>query len=434
MKFILASLIIVTSCSIYSKDFSPRKEKSTLIAQLTTKSYKKSSAKKNKAKKIRLKKRIKRKITKQTAKRAKKNKTKKRTTKKRFTYKKKTATVYKKVRDGETLLKLLKKNKFTKRQIKNIISSKKIPKHFFLKKGEIYRVNYKKKPHSLSFFNSIKNQSIEFSANKERSAIIIKKPLQLKTKVKTVQNKINGSLIRSIQKKIDDQIMPFRFRDAYVHDFNLKKRIQRGAKYSITYEEKYLDKKFIKYGEILETSLQINGGINKRYFIKSPNGGFFIENKEQKNKPLYAPVNYQHITSLFQFRKHPIKKRYIAHRGIDYALPKGEPIFSVANGIIKRFGYTRGAGNFVVIQHKKKLESYYNHLSTISKNLFVKKKVKAGEIIGTIGCTGLCTKPHLHFALKKRGRFVNPLPRYMKSYSYHQRILAKKFWSSKKSK
>ena len=85
-------------------------------------------------------------------------------------------------------------------------------------------------------------------------------------------------------------------------------------------------------------------------------------------------------------------------------------------------GRTRGAGNYVVIEHANSYKSYYNHMFKIDDSIRVGMNIKPGDIVGQIGCTGYCTMSHLHFAVKKRGRFVDPAP-LTRSYPYKQREL-----------
>jgi len=85
-------------------------------------------------------------------------------------------------------------------------------------------------------------------------------------------------------------------------------------------------------------------------------------------------------------------------------------------------GKTRAAGKYVVIKHSKTYTSYFNHMSEIDNSLHVGKNVPAGVRLGAIGCTGYCTLPHLHFAVKKNGRFVDPGP-LVRSYPFEYRQL-----------
>jgi murein DD-endopeptidase MepM/ murein hydrolase activator NlpD len=126
------------------------------------------------------------------------------------------------------------------------------------------------------------------------------------------------------------------------------------------------------------------------------------------------------ISSLFQLHRfHPIKKFRKPHTGIDFELAEGEPVYSAEAGTILRTGRTHGAGNFVAIRHRNGYETFYDHLSSIEK-FIPGQPIKAGVVVGKIGCTGYCTAPHLHFAIKKNGQFVNPIY-LIRNYSYLQR-------------
>ncbi len=55
------------------------------------------------------------------------------------------------------------------------------------------------------------------------------------------------------------------------------------------------------------------------------------------------------------------------------------------------------------------LRTYYAHLQGFARGVRRGTKIKKGQIIGYVGCTGLCTGPHLHFELYKNRKYVNPL-------------------------
>jgi len=117
------------------------------------------------------------------------------------------------------------------------------------------------------------------------------------------------------------------------------------------------------------------------------------------------------------------QKFHILHPGIDFAAPKGAPIYPVMDGKIISVGYSRfGYGNHVVVQHKNGLTSLYAHLSKI--------EVKPGEtvtkqaIIGLVGSTGWSTGPHLHFEIRQEGIALNPKG-FFEAY-YGERLASKK--------
>ena len=247
---------------------------------------------------------------------------------------------------------------------------------------------------------------------------------RLDIEVQFFSGKVDHSILSSIGQQLDDPVAAYRFLDAYQMDYKIKQQLQRGAFYSLLIEKEYDEGHFIRYGEILNTQLQIGEGIDERNFIRYPGGGAFVGKKDtHADRFFYSPVDLIHISSLFKPRRfHPIRRRSIAHLGVDFALPETSPVYSPAEGKVVKRGKTRAAGNFVVIQHKNQLESYYNHLHSIDSSIVTGKIIKPGERIGKVGCTGYCTMSHLHFAVKKKGRFIDPVP-LTRSYPFHQRAL-----------
>jgi murein DD-endopeptidase MepM/ murein hydrolase activator NlpD len=96
------------------------------------------------------------------------------------------------------------------------------------------------------------------------------------------------------------------------------------------------------------------------------------------------------------------------HKGIDIATRAGTPIAAAAEGtvVLVAYGYY-GYGNTVIVRHPNGLETLYAHLSQISVRMG--QQVEQGQTLGTVGCTGWCTGPHLHFEVRVGGVPVNPL-------------------------
>ena len=113
------------------------------------------------------------------------------------------------------------------------------------------------------------------------------------------------------------------------------------------------------------------------------------------------------ITSGHGWRTHPILNRRIFHNGIDLNSPHGAPVRAAGDGRVILAQSWSGFGNTVVIQHGGDLTSIYGHLSRFATS--VGRDVDEGEVIGYVGCTGLCTGPHLHFEVREDGVPVNPL-------------------------
>lgn len=115
------------------------------------------------------------------------------------------------------------------------------------------------------------------------------------------------------------------------------------------------------------------------------------------------------MTSTFGPRKHPILGTVRIHKGVDWAAPTGTPISAAFDGEIVFQGNGGGYGNLVRISHANGRETRYAHMSRFAPNTSVGTAVKAGDIIGYIGTTGLSTGPHLHFELYQNSQAIDPL-------------------------
>ena len=121
---------------------------------------------------------------------------------------------------------------------------------------------------------------------------------------------------------------------------------------------------------------------------------------------LVYPVMGPRMSGDFGMRKHPIKKRHHHHHGIDLAAPMGAPIRSIAAGQVIYADPFGGYGKIVVVRHASGLTSHYGHCAEL--NVQIGDRVAAGDIIGTVGSTGLSTGPHLHFEIRIDGKPQNP--------------------------
>ncbi|MEA2487030.1 MAG: hypothetical protein QOF16_684, partial [Actinomycetota bacterium] len=114
------------------------------------------------------------------------------------------------------------------------------------------------------------------------------------------------------------------------------------------------------------------------------------------------------ITSPFGWRINPITHSRELHPGIDIGVAYGTPIRAAGDGVVVFAGVAGGYGNYTLIDHGGSLATGYGHQSEI--DVSVGQSVTAGEVIGKVGCTGLCTGPHLHFEVRVNGTPVDPMP------------------------
>ena len=106
-------------------------------------------------------------------------------------------------------------------------------------------------------------------------------------------------------------------------------------------------------------------------------------------------------------RANPILHENRAHEGIDVSAPMGAPIVAPAAGFVKSVGYEREFGNTFEIDHGNGIVTRFAHCSRVIVR--AGQEVTRGQLIATVGNTGLSTGPHLHYEVHVNGRPVDPL-------------------------
>jgi len=111
-------------------------------------------------------------------------------------------------------------------------------------------------------------------------------------------------------------------------------------------------------------------------------------------------------SSAYGMRIDPFSGIERAHGGIDISAPRGTNVLAALGGRVTKAGRGGDIGLYVTIIHSGDRETIYGHLSeiTVKEGQFVSPR----KIIGKVGSSGRSTGPHLHFAVKKHGRFVDP--------------------------
>ncbi|MCB1057122.1 MAG: M23 family metallopeptidase [Acidobacteria bacterium] len=122
------------------------------------------------------------------------------------------------------------------------------------------------------------------------------------------------------------------------------------------------------------------------------------------------------LTSPFGSRRNPFTNARDFHAGVDLAATEGDAIRAPADGLVVfagRYPLRRSAawwryGNLVVLQHGEEFVSLFAHCHEVQ----VRKgqKVKQGDILATVGSTGLSTNPHLHYEIRRRDEAGDLVP------------------------
>ncbi len=123
---------------------------------------------------------------------------------------------------------------------------------------------------------------------------------------------------------------------------------------------------------------------------------------------LKTPVSGAKMTSGFGMRRHPLLGYSKMHTGVDFGVPHGTPIRAAGAGVVELAGRHGAYGVTVEIQHTKKYETLYAHMSKLATGIRRGTRVNQGQIIGYVGSTGRSTGPHLHYEIRVGKRAVNP--------------------------
>lgn len=189
-------------------------------------------------------------------------------------------------------------------------------------------------------------------------------------------------------------------------------RLQKGDRFKMIYEEKLVDGEVIGFGDIKAIYFQHFGNDYYAYYYNQGSGiDYFDEDGNSLRKAfLKYPLDFTRISSRYSGnRYHPVQKRWKAHRGTDFAAPKGTPIRSVGDGIVSEARFSTYNGNYVKIKHNTTYSTQYLHMSKIASGIRPGVKVKQGQTIGYVGSTGLATGNHLCYRFWKNGVQIDAL-------------------------
>ncbi len=233
--------------------------------------------------------------------------------------------------------------------------------------------------------------------------------------VRTVSGVINGgSLYDNARSAGVDVAVISSMVDVLAWDINFQKDLRAGDTYRVLYRRKFrpgsrasdqirvLAVEFVNRGR-KHTAVYFEG--------EDGNGSYYnTRGRSVSRSFLRYPVEFRRISSRFSHsRFHPVLKVRRPHYGVDFAARTGTPIRSVGDGRVTRAGWKGGYGRLVEISHGGAMKTRYAHLRRYGPGIRRGVSVKKGQTIGYVGCSGLCTGPHLHFEMWQDNRYVDPL-------------------------
>jgi murein DD-endopeptidase MepM/ murein hydrolase activator NlpD len=197
----------------------------------------------------------------------------------------------------------------------------------------------------------------------------------------------------------------------YSYDVDFQRRVQPGDSFEVLYtgEEDSAEGK----GDVVFASLTVGGETKRYYRFQTPDDGvvdYYDETGKSAKKFLVRkPMAAGIMRSGYGWRRHPILGYSKMHTGVDWAAPRGTPIYASGNGIVATAGWESGYGKYVKVKHTNGYETAYGHMSGFARGIQPGTRVRQGQIIGYVGSTGLATGAHLHYEILVNNRFVDPL-------------------------
>jgi murein DD-endopeptidase MepM/ murein hydrolase activator NlpD len=201
------------------------------------------------------------------------------------------------------------------------------------------------------------------------------------------------------------------FGEVFAGHVNFSTDTRTGDQFRVIFDEEQIDGTILRQGTVhaVEYKGEKTGLMRAFWYEIEDEGDFYDEQgRAMHGGWLRTPLRYDHVSSGFGMRFHPVLKRKKLHNGIDYAAASGTPVRAAADGTVTFAGPKGPNGNLLILRHATGFESFYAHLSRFATGLRAGRKVRQREIIAYVGSTGRSTGPHLHFSLKKSGKFVDP--------------------------
>ena len=199
----------------------------------------------------------------------------------------------------------------------------------------------------------------------------------------------------------------------YSHNIDFQRDVKEGDRFEVLYEQ-LVDTRGNTSGEatLIYAALQVEGKIVPIYRVATSGSSYeyFDARGESIRKGLLrTPVEGARITSGFGMRMHPLMGYSRMHKGVDFGVPQGSPIFAAGAGIIEEAERKSGYGMYVKIRHNNRVSTAYAHMSRYGRGITKGMRVAQGDVIGYVGSTGASTGPHLHYEVMVENAQVNPL-------------------------
>jgi murein DD-endopeptidase MepM/ murein hydrolase activator NlpD len=315
------------------------------------------------------------------------------------------------IRRGDTLDKLFRKNDLDLGQLSEIAKLDEARERFRrLKPGDEFVIKHDNGDLKSMSTNLSLTQALHIELTDEGyEAEFIDRPIEKRKRL--AYGVIESSLFESAAAAgLSDRVI-MNIAGIFAWDVDFVLDIREGDNYYVQYEEIWQDGEHVMDGEIIAAEFNNNGRNHKAIRFVDDDGRsdyFTPEGHSVRKAFIRAPVDFTRISSNFNpRRRHPILNTIRAHRGVDYAAPRGTPIRAAGDGKVIFRGQKSGYGNTIILQHGGNITTLYAHMSRFAQPR-VGSRVRQGQTIGYVGATGLATANHLHYEYRLNGVHRNP--------------------------
>ena len=254
---------------------------------------------------------------------------------------------------------------------------------------------------------------IEYDESEENGFTLNTETREPEVRFTTSSATISGSLLGAAKRAGIPYDTVYEMATIFGWQVDFSKDIQKGDQFTVVHEELYLDDVKVGDGAVLAAELRTGKKSLQavRHVYEDGHVSYYAPNGDGiQGSFLRSPIKFAKVSSKFSKKRfHPIKKKWRAHKGVDYSAPMKTPIRATGDGMVKFAGRKKGYGKTIILRHGGKYETVYTHMNHFKQGLKNGSRVKQGEVIGYVGMTGWTTGPHLHYEFRVHGKHMNPL-------------------------
>ncbi len=235
----------------------------------------------------------------------------------------------------------------------------------------------------------------------------------LDTRVVNAAGVIRSSLFAATDALDVPDAIAMQLVDLFSTEIDFRKDLRQDDRFTVIYEELLERGERVGAGRVLSAEF-VNQGRkhNVVWFEITPGQGAYYtpDGRDIRKSFLRSPLEFSRVSSGFTMaRYHPVLHRMTAHKGVDFVAPIGTNIKATADGTVEFAGVQSGYGNVVILRHQNKYTTLYAHMARFAGGISPGMRVQQGDIIGTVGMTGMTTGPHVHYEFRIDGVHHDPL-------------------------